>query len=263
MPARGDRPGQAQRPGQLPAADSGARPSQRDIQRQRTANLTPDQKAELRQKWENSGVKPSQLPTRDRDQIREDWQDNREDWQDWRNQNREDWQDWYDDRYDDYWDDHWHSHWWYGYPVSAVSYAFYIDDTPPCQRTVIVDQTSGSATYYYCDSVWYQPAYAAGEVRYVVTSPPAGAELTSLPDPYELTVGGQEYLVSNHSFYQKITRNGQTLYMTVDPPIGAMVSSIPEYAVEIEHQGQTYYRFDRIFYQRQGNYFEVVDNPGV
>lgn len=264
----GDRLGQGQSPSQLPAAGSGARPSQqpagqRDALRQRAANLTPEQKGELRQKFENSGLKPSQLPTRDRDQIREDWENNREDWQDWRNESREDWQDWYEDRYDDYWDDHWHSVWWYGYPVSTVSYSFYIDDTPPCQKTVVINQATGATTYYYCNSIWYQPAYTSGEVKYVVTSPPAGGELTDIGEPIMLTVKGQDYYVNNHVFYQKIVRGGQTLYVTVDAPPGVLVPTIPEYAVAIEHKGQTYYRFDRTFYQQEGNYFVVVANPGV
>jgi len=192
----------------------------------------------------------------DRDEAREDWQD-------WRDQSREDWQDWYEDEYDDHWDDHWHSSWWYGYPVSTVSYSFYINNSPPCQQTVLINQVTGNTTYYYCNSVWYQPAYAGGEVKYVVTAPPAGAELSTLTDPYQVTVGGQDYFVSNHVFYQKITRNGQTLYVTVDAPPGARVPTIPQYAVGIEHQGQSYYRFDKIFYQRQGDFFVVVANPGV
>jgi len=88
-------------------------------------------------------------------------------------------------------------------------------------------------------------------------------ELITLSDPYPVTVGGQEFFVSNHVFYQKITRGGQMLYVTVDAPPGAKVSTIPEYAVEIEHGDKTYYRFDRIFYQRQGDFFVVVKNPGV
>ncbi|NTU60414.1 MAG: hypothetical protein HGA98_05085, partial [Deltaproteobacteria bacterium] len=118
-------------------------------------------------------------------------------------------------------------------------------------------------TYYYCDSVWYQPAYAAGDVKYVVTSMPAGAELPTLVDADVLTVGGKEYFLCNHVFYQKIVRNGQIVYLSVDAPPGAKVATIPPYAVEVEHKGQTYYRFDRIFYKRQGDGFVVVTNPGV
>ena len=231
-------------------------PEQRQEFRERAKNLTPEQKQELRTKYENSGLKPEQLPTRDRDQRQEDRQE-------WRNQNREDWQDWYHDQYDQYWDDHWHSNWWYGAPVTTVSYSFYIDDKPPCQKTVVINQTTGTTTHYYCDAVWYEPVYAGGDVKYVVTSPPAGAELTALSDPRKVTVGGQEYYLSNHVFYQKITRDGKTRYVTVDAPAGAQVPTIPPYAVEIQHKGQSYYRFDKIFYQREGDHFVVVGNPGV
>jgi hemin uptake protein HemP len=148
--------------------------------------------------------------------------------------------------------------------VSTVSYSFYIDDRPPCQQTVVINQPAGtSTTYYYCNSVWYQPTYAGGDVKYVVTSPPAGGELATLVEPYSVTVDGKEYFVSNHVFYQRITRDGKLLYVTVDAPPGAKVPTIPQYAVEIEHKGQSYYRFDRIFYQRQGDAFVVVANPGV
>jgi hypothetical protein len=229
-------------------------PEQRQQMRDRMADLTPEQKDQLREKFEDAGLKPEDLP--DRDEIREDWQD-------WYDQNREDWQDWYEDRYDDYWDDRWYSSWWYGYPVSRVSYSFYIYDQKPCQETIVINQARGSTTYYYCDSVWYQQAYTSGSVKYVVTSPPAGAELKTLSNPRQVTVNGQDYYVSNHVFYQKIVRNGKTLYTTVDAPIGAVVQTIPEYAVMVEADGQTYYRFDNIFYVRKQGGFVVVSNPGV
>ncbi len=222
----------------------------------RAENLTPEQKDELRQKYEDSGLAAGQLPSEERDFDREDWQE-------WREENREDWQDWYEDQYDDHWHNHYHYGWWYGYPVSTVSYSFYIDDTPPCQEMVVINQKTGETSYYYCNSVWYQPAYAAGEVKYVVASPPAGGELTTLSKPYSIMVKDQEYFLSNHVFYQKVIRDGKTFYVTVDAPVGAMVPTIPQYAVEIEHQGKIYYRFDKIFYQRDGPVFEVVANPGV
>jgi hypothetical protein len=268
QPAKGgDRLSQAQRPSQLPAGGSAVRPSQQPAG-SRGENLSSSQKNQLRQKYQESGgLKPSQLPSRDRDQAREDWNENREerreDWQDYRDDVREDWQDYYHDHYHDDWDDDWYSPWWYGYPVSTVSFAFYMDNTPPCSKTVVINQTTGQTTYYYCNSVWYQPAYNAGEVKYIVTAPPAGAELPSIPSPHKMTVGGKEYYLSNHVFYQQITRDGQTLYVTVDAPPGAKAPSIPEYAVEIEHQGQSYYRFDKIFYVKQGDAFVVVKNPGV
>jgi hypothetical protein len=215
----------------------------------RASNLTPDQKQALQDRAYS--LTPEQKQSLQNKAAK------------WRDQNREDWQEWYDDQYDDYWDHHYHHGWWYGYPVSTVSYSFYIDNTPPCTQTVVINQATGSTTYYHCNSVWYQPAYADGQVRYVVTSPPAGGELTTLSNPSKMTVNAQDYFLGNHIFYQKITRDGQTLYVTVDAPIGAMVPTIPQYAVEIKHQDQTYYRFDKIFYQREKSYFVVVANPGV
>jgi len=254
------------RPAQRPAAGDRPRAEHqptraRDTDRQRLKDMTPEQKDQLREKLENSGLEPSQLPSRD--EIRDDWQDNREDWQDWRDDAREDWQAWYANMYDEYWDDHWYPVWWYGYPVSTISFSFYIDDTPPCQKTVVINQSTGQMTYYYCDSVWYQPTFAGGEAAYVVSAPPPGGELTTLSNPYHVKVEGQDYWVSNHVFYQKITRNDASTYVTVDAPIGAKLPTIPEYSVAIEHQGLTYYRFDRIFYLQQGDVFVVVANPGV
>lgn len=231
-------------------------PDQKQQVKDRAASLTPEEKEQVRQKYEDSGLTPSQLPSESHDQ-------NQEDRQEWRDQNREDWQDWYEDEYHDQWDDHYHSTWWYGYPVSSVSYSFYVDDTPPCQNKVLVSHAGGYTTYYQCNSVWYQPAYASGDVKYVVASPPAGAEVASLSYYYVVTVDGKDYYVSNHAFYQAVTRNGQIVYVLVDPPVGAQVPTIPQYAVEIQHQEKTYYRFDKVFYQRQGDAFVVVANPGV
>jgi hypothetical protein len=229
-------------------------PEQRQQLRERMADLTPEQKEQLREKFEGAGVKPEDLP--DREEIREDWQE-------WRDDAREDWQDWYEDRYDDYWDDRWYSSWWYGYPVGAIPYSFYLNDTPPCQETIVINQVAGTTNYYYCDSIWYQPVSTAGEVKYVVTVPPSGTELPTLADPYKVTVSGQDYFVSNHVFYKKINRNDQDFYVSVDAPHGARVPTIPEYAVEVEIQGQSYYRFDRIFYERKEDGFMVVTMPGV
>lgn len=243
---------------QLPASE---RQQMRENRRQDGSRLSDDQKSQLREKYADSGLTPGQLPNDDGR-----WSDaDREDWQDWRNENREDWQKWYNNHYDDHWDDYYgYSPWWYGYPVSTVSYSYYINDNPPCTSPVVLNQATGSKTYYYCSSTWYQPILSsAGTTKYVVTTPPAGAELTSLSNPQVLTVAGRQYYLSHYIFYQKITRNGQNLYVTVDPPVGARVATIPPYAVEVKYQDWTYLRFGQTFYQRQGDAFVVVKNPGL
>lgn len=265
LPAQGGkRPAPGQKPGQLPAAGNAARPSPLPAGlHERAANLTPGQKQQLRQQYQNGGLKPSQLPDRTLGDGQEARADRRENRQDQRDEARDDWQEWYDDQYHDDWDDHWYSPWWYGAPLTPVSYAFYLDDEPPCLETVVIKEATGTTTYYYCGSIWYQPVYFAGEVKYIVTSPPAGAELATLTNPRPVTVAGREYVVCNHIFYQKVTRNGQALYVSVDAPPGATVPTIPEYAVRVEYQGKSYLRFDRIFYQKQGDTFIIVPNPGL
>ncbi len=212
---------------------------------------------------QDSGLRPEQLPNEDGR-----WSDaDREDWQDWRDDSREDWQKWYNNQYDDHWDDHYYGYspWWYGYPVSSVSYSYYMSDSPPCTNTVVVNQATGSTTYYYCSSTWYQSisSSSSGSAKYVVTTPPAGVGLTSLNKPLVMTVNGKEYYLSAHVFYQKITRDGKDLYVTVDAPVGAKVATIPEYAVEVKYQDWTYLRFGQTFYQKQGDGFVVVGNPGL
>jgi hypothetical protein len=215
------------------------------------SRLNDEQKSELRKKYEDSGLTPEQLPG----------EGDREDWQDWRDEVREDWQDWYEDYWDDY---RYYSPWWYGYPVSTVSYSYYINDTPPCKTAVVVDETEGRNTYYYCNATWYQPiSSSTGETKYVVTTPPARVEVTSLSNPSELKVDGKEYYLSAHVFYQKIKRDGKDIYATVDAPVGAKVATIPAYAVEVEHKGKHYFRFGQTFYKKQGDDFVVVKNPGL
>ena len=120
--------------GQQPAK---SRSDLRQERRQDGSRLSDDQKSQLREKYADSGLTPDQLPNDDGR-----WSDaDREDWQDWRNENREDWQKWYNNHYDDHWDDYYgYSPWWYGYPVSTVSYSYYINDNPPCKTTVVVNQ---------------------------------------------------------------------------------------------------------------------------
>jgi len=239
---------------QLPAKE---RNQLREGHRRDNSRLSDDQKSKLRKKYANSGLTPEQLPgdgDRDRDEIREKWEERRD-------EVRDDWQDWYEDYWDDY---RYYSPWWYGYPVSTVSYSYYVNDSPPCKTTVVVDEAGGKNKYYYCNSTWYQPiSSSSGETKYVVTTPPARAEVTSLSNPSELTVDGKQYYLSAHVFYQKIKREGKDIYVTVDAPVGAKVKTIPEYAVEVERKGKSYFRFGQTFYKKQGDGFVVVKNPGL
>jgi hypothetical protein len=220
----------------------------------------PGQQAQ--KKIASSGPTASQLPTKDRSQLREGRRrdDSRLRPDQKRRLRRNARREWYEDRWDGYYG---YYPWWYGYPVTTVSYSYYVKDSPPCKTAVVVDETEGRNTYYYCNATWYQPVTSStGTVKYVVTTPPARAELISLSNPSTLNVDGKEYYLSGHVFYQKIKRDGKDIYVTVDAPVGAKVATIPEYAVEVEHKGKQYFCFGQIFYKKQADGFVVVKNPG-
>lgn len=235
---------------QLPAK---GRNGLREGRKRDNSRLNDDQKSKLRKKYADGGLTPEQLPddgVHDKNLKKKAYVRN----------------EWRRDQYEDYWDDYrGYSPWWYGYPVSRVSYSYYVNDTPPCKTTVVVDEgTGGKKKYYYCSGTWFQPiSSTSGDTKYVVTSPPARAEVASLSNPSELKVDGKEYYLSSHVFYQKIKRDGKDTYVTVDAPVGARVATIPEYAVEVEHKEKIYFRFGEIFYQKKGDGFVVVKNPGI
>jgi tetratricopeptide (TPR) repeat protein len=82
----------------------------------------------------NGLERPSQLPARDWNQVRNDWQDHRNDirndWQDYRNEVRDDWQDWRDDRFP------WHSGWYWGYAAGYWNRWDYLWDEHPVAAAV-------------------------------------------------------------------------------------------------------------------------------
>lgn len=232
-------------------------PERRQALKDRYDNLTPEQQDTLQERAEE---RRETRPTDPED--RWEWrEENREDWQEYYDQVRQERWNKYNYLYHEYYDDYWHSHWWYhDHYHSSVSISFYINDTPPCSKTVVI---ANGATYYYCENVWYQPSYTQGEVKYIVISPPPGAEVTYLDNYEVINVGGQSYYVSHHTFHQRIERDGRTLFVVVDPPPGARVMSIPEHSVELEVNGKSYYRYDRIWYQKQelADGYTVVPPP--
>jgi len=210
---------------------------------ERYENLTPEEQEQVKDRWDELSEEEQQQ-FEDRYEQR---QENLDDRLEYREEAREDWQEWHEDQYDDYWDDHWHSHWWYGgYHHSSISVTYYVNDSPPC-NTMIVH--SDGYTYYHCDTTWHQATYYQGETQYVLVSAPPGVEITSLDDYEIIAVGGQDYYLNNHTFYQLITRDNRDVYVVVDPPYDAIIKVLPEYAVKVEVSSQTYYRWDKTYYQ--------------
>jgi hypothetical protein len=72
---------------------------------------------------------------------------------------------------------HWDSYWGAAAVGAAAGYIAGATLTAsafaalPCTHTTVV---VGGVTYYQCGSTWYQPAYAANGVTYVIVNPPSG-----------------------------------------------------------------------------------------
>src|SRR5262249_48151995 len=103
--------------------------------------------------------RPSQLPARDWNQVRQDWQqrrdDIREDWQSYRDHARDDWQNWFDDHY---W---WHGGWYWGHAPGYWHRWDYLWDRYPVAAAIGLTWWSVNCLGYqfgYAD--YYNPYYA-------------------------------------------------------------------------------------------------------
>jgi tetratricopeptide (TPR) repeat protein len=117
------------RPGALPGLGDG-RPGADRL----PGNRTPEQRREALHDRLTGENRPDQLPARDWNQTRQDWQQRRdqvrEDWQQHRDEARGDWQSWFDDhygRYGGWYAGHAAGYWgrwdylWDNYPVAAAA----------------------------------------------------------------------------------------------------------------------------------------------
>jgi tetratricopeptide (TPR) repeat protein len=183
-PDIGGRPGVSGRPGisTLPAVGAGAvagaglanrvgeRPGtlpglgdRRPIPSQLPAHRTPEQRRDaLHERLAGEG-RPSQLPARDWNQVRQDWQQHRdqvrEDWQEHRDQARDDWQNWFDDHY---W---WHGGWYWGHaPGYWARWDFLWDRYPVAAAVGLTWWGANSMGYQFGCEDYYNPYYAATPV---------------------------------------------------------------------------------------------------
>jgi hypothetical protein len=130
------------RPGTLPGlGDRGPGVSQLP------ANRTPEQRREALQNRLTGQERPGQLPARDWNQTRQDWQqrrdDIREDWQQHRDEARDDWQNWLEDHYGRY------GGWYGGYAPGYWGRWDYLWDNYPVAAAV-------GLTWWGVNSLGYQ-----------------------------------------------------------------------------------------------------------
>jgi tetratricopeptide (TPR) repeat protein len=129
--------------------------------------------------------RPSQLPARDWNQVRQDWQNQRneirEGWQDHRDQARDDWQNWFDDHY---W---WHGGWYWGHaPGYWARWDYLWDNYPVAAAVGLTWWGVNSLGYLYGCGDYYNPYYAETMPAYytepVMTAPvEAAVPTTGLP----------------------------------------------------------------------------------
>jgi tetratricopeptide (TPR) repeat protein len=107
--------------------------------------------------------RPDQLPARDWNQVRQDWQGQRdqirEDWQNHRDEAREDWQGWFDDHYP------WYGGWYWGHAPGYWGNWDYLWDSYPVAAAVGLTWWGANAlasTFGYSD--YYNPYYEESSV---------------------------------------------------------------------------------------------------
>jgi hypothetical protein len=102
--------------------------------------------------------RPDQLPARDWNQVRQDWQnqrdDIRQDWQNHRDEAREDWQNWFDDHYP------WHGGWYWGHAPGYWGRWDYLWDNYPVAAAVGLTWWGANAlAYQFGYGEYYNPYY--------------------------------------------------------------------------------------------------------
>jgi tetratricopeptide (TPR) repeat protein len=175
------------RRGTLPGLGDG-RPSQLP------ANRPIQERQQALQNRLDGRARADQLPARDWNQVREDWQnqrnDVRENWQNYRDQAREDWQNWFDDNYP------WHSGWYWGHAAGYWNRWDYLWDNYPVATALGVTwwgaNTIGSLFGCGDYSNPYYDGASGGEASYsepIVTMPASAPVETTAPDASALPPG--------------------------------------------------------------------------
>jgi Flp pilus assembly protein TadD len=122
------------------------------------ANRTPEQRRDALHDRLTTKDRAGQLPARDWNEVRQDWQQNRdqirEDWQQHRDEARDDWQNWFDDHY---W---WHGGWYWGHAPGYWGRWDYLWDEHPVAAAVGLTWWGvNSLGYQYGTGDYYNPYY--------------------------------------------------------------------------------------------------------
>lgn len=143
------------------------------------ANRTPQERRESLHNRLAGEARPGQLPARDWNQVRQDWQQRRDevrdDWQNYRDQARDDWQNWFDDHYGRY------GGWYWGHAPGYWGRWDYLWDNYPVAAAV-------GLTWWGVNNLGYQFGYEDYSNPYYAESMPAYYTEPVITPPVEAAV---------------------------------------------------------------------------
>jgi tetratricopeptide (TPR) repeat protein len=121
-----------------------------------------DRRQGLRDRLTGEG-RPEQLPARDWNQVRQDWQGQRDqvrqDWQNYRDEARDDWQDWFDDHYPRY------GGWYWGHaPGYWTRWDYLWDRYPVAAAAGLTWWGANNLAYHFGSEDYYNPYYVESPV---------------------------------------------------------------------------------------------------
>jgi tetratricopeptide (TPR) repeat protein len=186
LPSTGLGSGRVDRPGDRQAILPGLGDRRPGVS-QLPANRTPQERRDALSE-RLGGERPANLPARDWNQVRNDWQDHRNeirnDWQQHRDEARDDWQNWFDEHYP------WHGGWYWGHAPGYWGRWDYLWDNYPVAAAVgLTWWAANSLGYQFGYGDYYNPyyqeswpiSYAEPVVSLPVEVPAEGQPPTALP----------------------------------------------------------------------------------
>jgi tetratricopeptide (TPR) repeat protein len=183
--------GLANRAGERPATLPGLGDRRPGVS-QLPANRTPQERRQALHDQLVGGGRPDQLPARDWNQVRQDWQERRdqvrEDWQQHRDEARDDWQGWFDDHYG------WYGGWYLGHAPGYWARWDYLWDSHPVAAAVgLTWWAANSLGYQFGCSDYSNPYYTESMPAYysepVLTLPLEPAQAPAAPAAPNLPPG--------------------------------------------------------------------------
>lgn len=122
------------------------------------------------------------------------------------------------------------------YVLTSAPVGYEADALPEGAETVQMD----GATYYWAEWSFYQAAPGGG---YIVVEPPAGAEVTTIPEETVEHDEGEDTLYQfDNLYFTRTTNDGGALVYVVEPqPPEEEIDEIPSDAVSFVADGETFY----------------------